>query len=120
MNMSIEVLEAMGESADGSISYWAWGPAMLNAAKQIKELQAALSTAEADRKALADKVRRIGVAARRQSLNEAASADYFRGAMQSIADSCGDAIGEFIDIPATKSQLLSDGLRSEAEGKGNP
>lgn len=82
---------------------------------RIKELQAALSTAEADRKTIAEKVRRIGRSARWQSLNEAASADYLRGAMQAIADSCGDAIGEFIDMPTE----IGD-LRSEAEGKGAP
>lgn len=70
MKLSPAALETMGESAnDGLVHPFVWGPALIGAAQQIRELEAALAAAEADRKALMEVVRAAAAMSRAVALN---------------------------------------------------
>lgn len=103
MKLSPEALETMGESAsDGLIHPYVWGPALVGAAQQIKELQAALSTAEADRKALMEVAKQARVLDKTATVN-----DYGEW---TVDDAAYGALSMVLSaLPAH--------LRSEAEGK---
>ncbi|MCM8735163.1 hypothetical protein M5E06_13320 [Azospirillum sp. A1-3] len=97
MKLSPEALETMGESAnDGLIHPYVWGPALVGAAQQIKELQAAISTAEADRKAIMEVVRQLS------------------------DPNNWNANRNMWVRPDDPVRLAASVLRSEAEGKGTP
>ena len=128
MKLSPEALETMGESAnDGLIHPYVWGPALVGAAQQIKELEAALSTAEADCEALMEVVTKL----------EALNAEVLRTwTARHAPDHCADddvtaatercSSGTLWYIATSNKKAmdlmgaLPAHLRSEAEGNGTP